>query len=335
MKKPCSETNSILDSENPYKCLKCFDNCKSCLDTGPFKCTSCKEGHYFDYYDSTCSKKCFLHQYYNYSIGLCMRCPPNCVMCQNSTSCDLCVVGKKLIRGKCRSKCLDNYYEVPYKGDGKCKLCEDKNCKRCPYNGVCKSCNFGYILDEETSNCTQSCEKVSHWLDLSNKRNKRCKKCIDGCSRCKGVPCDYCKFGYSRKDGKCYKRANYLIYYLVSGGIAFLLIIICCGYLMNQRKKRRQLKMREEYKAKLKKRDKVILAQRLIQINDMQNLIESREVTPRHRPITPRSNRARGGGFTGFTEAIEGLDTDVRRLSKISELSMLSKAEQANQALNR
>jgi hypothetical protein len=125
---------------------------------------------------------------------------------------------------------------------------------------MCKSCKFGYILDEETGKCTQNCRKLGFWLDTSDKRNKKCVPCGKGCSQCRGIVCDYCRFGYRRKDGKCFKRSNNLLNYLIIGGLVFLGTIFCCAYLMNERKKRQQRKMREKYKAQLKKRDKVILA---------------------------------------------------------------------------
>jgi hypothetical protein len=201
--------NSIPDAANGSTCKKCFDNCRSCLDLGPFNCTSCKENHVFDYYDRTCSKKCYLHQYYNYSIGLCMRCPPNCVMCQNSTSCDLCSVDKKLIKGKCRSKCEENFYEVPFEGKGICKKCLDSNCRSCPYNGVCKSCNFEYVLDEENHTCIKACNKTGFWLEKVNDSSRRCRPCVKNCKSCSSKTCDECFYGYVKIKNRCRpKKSN-------------------------------------------------------------------------------------------------------------------------------
>ena len=268
----CKKFNSILD-ESKTRCNKCFENCRTCRDTGEFNCTSCKPNHDFDYFDNTCKKKCVLHEYYNYSIGLCMRCPPNCIVCESSTSCTLCKVGTKLIKNKCRKGCLPGWFEVPY--NGKCELCDDENCLRCPYSGRCKKCKDPYLLDEATSQCITHCKKRGFYHE---NKTSRCKKCTSGCKRCRSEVCDYCRFGYDKIKGVCFRRKNQLLYSILIALCCLSVCILVSFYALNKRMKAKIAKKREEKKKAMRKKEQELLAKTLMKLARRGESLERDEV---------------------------------------------------------
>lgn len=159
--------------------------------------------HNFDYLLKTCFLKCFLREYYDVQLGLCMRCPPNCIICKDSKSCQTCDIGKKLIDGWCYGSCPDRMYEVKF--DGRCAACLDKNCLRCPYDGRCRKCKKGFVLDAKDSVCVRSCKGSSKFFD---KVKRVCYQCQSNCLRCDESGCRECKNGYDLKKSKNKSQAQ-------------------------------------------------------------------------------------------------------------------------------
>lgn len=250
----CQKLNSILDPSKT-RCLKCFENCLSCSDTGSFNCSSCKPGHHYDYFDQTCTQQCFLKEYYNYSVGLCMRCPPKCVKCQEMNLCDLCEIGKKKIKGRCYDACPEKTYELPF--NGTCAPCKDVHCKRCPYNGECKECSTGLILDSQTGSCSENCSRAGVFLE----EDTICSPCSKGCKICTNrTNCEECFRGFTFKNEICVKETNiylefvvYAVIIFVVAIIFFLFVIYCMNMKKIKKEQRRKTKRRTKHREKERK----------------------------------------------------------------------------------
>lgn len=249
----CKKFNSIIDPSKT-RCLKCFENCLDCKDMGSFNCTSCKSGHHYEYEEQTCTQQCFLREYYNYSVGLCMRCPPKCVKCQEMNICDLCEIGKKKIKGRCYDACPERTYELPF--NGSCAPCKDVHCKRCPYNGRCSECFGGLILDEEKGTCGENCTRIGTFL----KNDIKCVPCIHGCKRCSSrKECQECYKGYTYTQKKCMREGNiyldlvtFAVGFFVTAIILFLMMIYC----MNLKVRKKNYKKLQKKKSKLREKEK-------------------------------------------------------------------------------
>jgi len=239
-------------------CMKCFENCKTCTETGPFKCTACKPYLAFDFFTNTCFSNCYLREYYNYTTGICMRCPPKCISCKESNICSTCEVGKKFIKGRCFDSCPKRTYELPY--NGTCHPCIDNACLRCPYDGKCNLCEDGYVLDTTIGNCVLNCTRIGMYLE----GDSNCRKCPHGCHSCISEDqCTSCIRGYEAvPSGICEKSKRIflrILLYVIGCLFSIFIVFLITVYYFNLKKKRGEMVEKKEKKLELRKRERRML----------------------------------------------------------------------------
>ena len=278
----CKKFSSNYDLAN-NRCLKCFDNCENCEDNGPFNCTSCKPGHIMDYLDKTCRQPCYLREYYNYTLGLCMRCPPKCIQCNESSTCELCEIGRKVIGGKCLDSCPSQTFEEPF--NGTCSPCIDSNCLQCPYDGKCSMCKEDFILDLQFGVCSQNCTRQGVYLTES----KICAQCPKGCRVCEeGKKCEVCYRGFKiGADKVCYERgdSSHIFMFCASAIlIGLVALILLYGYCMSLKRKRNEKQKLQRETRVLREKEKRSLAKA------MMKMVISQKVDTKLRRRVSRGN---------------------------------------------
>ena len=209
------KTNYYIYIENSIKYLrKCSDNCLTCIDYLPDKCTSCDNENYFMKYEDipliSSSYQCFsqidLPNYYLYNNQYFKECINNCETTNNcDKSCNNCLLNNKKLCVSCNMK--DNYYPLNEeynlgKGYFNCYLLSDfphyylneddktllecsKNCKNCvKSNNHCLTCSEGayYIQGQNDFFCYFEPPSINWVLNIEIKEwqkcNERCKRCF-------------------------------------------------------------------------------------------------------------------------------------------------------------
>ena len=208
------KTNYFIYIENKIKYLrKCSDNCLTCKDYLPDKCTSCDNENYFMKYEDipliSSSYQCFsqieLPNYYLYNNQYFKECINNCETNNCDKSCNNCLLNNKKLCISCNMK--DNYYPLNEeynlgKGYFNCYLLSDfphyylneedktilecsKNCKNCvKSNNYCLTCSEGsyYIQGQNDFFCYFEPPSINWVLNTEMKEwqkcNERCKKCF-------------------------------------------------------------------------------------------------------------------------------------------------------------
>ena len=160
---PITDSESLKDSETP----------------NPFETTSVNPST--DQIDSTVQNK---------------NCKPNCAICQEKDSCDLCATGfgfnSEFECSKCQIHCLECGFidscsqcepNWTLSLNNQCGLATNcpENCKVCDGNSNCLQCNVG-----------------------SRQQNGQCTACIKGCDQCgDGETCQICSSDFDLVGSKC------------------------------------------------------------------------------------------------------------------------------------
>lgn len=135
--------------------------------------------------------------------GSCPKCPPECLTCTSTSSCDECVSPKVLQNGSCIEKCWDGYVNV----EGVCVECGDTLCKKCKSDiDTCIVCKDGYILKD--GDCVEDCGE-GYYVEDKGDLGKECKECNKNCIICENnTSCEKCKEGWFLKDGVCVEKCG-------------------------------------------------------------------------------------------------------------------------------
>ena len=96
------------------------------------------------------------------SNGRCISCQPACLVCQNRTTCDVCIATAVLFNGSCKASCPEGHYtslqstSSNYANTYSCQQCSS-NCRTCFGDSFydCWTCNSGYYLYFDM--CLTSC----------------------------------------------------------------------------------------------------------------------------------------------------------------------------------
>jgi len=135
--------------------------------------------------------------YYSNNTVNCVKCNPECELCNSKNECQFCAEGYYLHnKSACVNSCPNNYYKNNINRE--CSKCSE-GCIECygPTNKECISCNYikGYgFLSPNSRECARILCKESEFLELANdqlicsKCYETCKSCInglkDGCIEC-------------------------------------------------------------------------------------------------------------------------------------------------------
>lgn len=154
-----------------------IENCATCIISGSsdVSCASCNMGYYM-----------------NYTYSHCMKCPSNCITCENESKCTGC---KPSFSGErcsddCNKNCVDGLCEI----NGTCTY----GCNNSKYGAGCsKNCSL---------NCMHCYNKYGCEKCLPGFYGSTCEgKCNDQCFNCTFYVCEVCKPGFygSLCDGNC------------------------------------------------------------------------------------------------------------------------------------
>ncbi len=177
-------------------------NCKSCKNDGT-GCTVCHDGFYL-------------------KDGICTQCSTGCMTCSDDGKCNNCMDNYALIGGKCEA-CIDKNCITCNKGIGKCTLCKSGFAQ---VNGKCVSCKVGNCKTcDGTASTAETCDICEDGFYLDN---NICHTCSGNyCLKCLDInTCLTCKPGYDIKKGKCVKKKNKTLTYLIGGGLSICLMVI-------------------------------------------------------------------------------------------------------------
>ena len=179
-------------------CLKCSDNCLSCLDEN--NCFVCKSNYIL--FDNQCLSNC--PNNFVEVDSSCKKCGDNCLTCQTSNlqKCLSCKDGLYLYNNTCVSKCpKETYLDLQNNGSNKCLNCNPK-CSECSSYSYCTECKDKYTLDNNT--CKDECPEGKVSIDNT------CYDCYDkNCSKCnstKNNSCILCEENFLLSFGTCVSK---------------------------------------------------------------------------------------------------------------------------------
>jgi proprotein convertase subtilisin/kexin type 5 len=197
----CSFCNNNLSCEscflthqldlNTKLCSRiCYSSCRSCDELGNseiHKCTSCKDGFYFQDKSSSCysSDQNLYSYYFNKITKMFEKCPENCSSCKESSS------------GLTCSNCIEGHFYNDL--SKKCEICYP-SCKFCKGSGTstdhqCVACkNTIYIQDG--FNCYEPPRDFYYYNSLK-KEYSQCESDCDGCEADIEKYCSKCKINNS------------------------------------------------------------------------------------------------------------------------------------------
>ena len=91
---------------------------------------------------------------------MCLSCPTDCKICQNSNECDTCWSGySKDTMNWCSIEDIDSCDPRQFlTATGDCQNCQE-GCKRCEEYENCGICDYGYIRTYNLNTCTYECKK--------------------------------------------------------------------------------------------------------------------------------------------------------------------------------
>ncbi|ELP93541.1 serine-threonine protein kinase, putative [Entamoeba invadens IP1] len=161
-------------------------------------------------------------RYYINDLFTCSQCLPQCNLCSNKRSCDLCESNYLLYDGQCKdSKLIGCSVQL----NSKCVQCEDGyfkdkdtcmecslNCQTCLNNNTCILCDSDFVLTDSNtcrSKIESNCDEIinSQCLTCASGfylEQKECKQCGPGCSICNSFnQCQACLSTFVYSNGKC------------------------------------------------------------------------------------------------------------------------------------
>ncbi|KAL4494809.1 hypothetical protein ABPG73_004249 [Tetrahymena malaccensis] len=130
-------------------CLKCEQNCDSCVNGE--SCKKCSKDYSLD--GDVCVQQCSGSQYSHNQV--CQKCPlQNCLKCQDNKVCAQCKPGYDIVSGVCQVSCTDGQFRSLK--TLKCTSCQS-GCKVCTSLIGCQECFPRYYGQQTCSKCDQSC----------------------------------------------------------------------------------------------------------------------------------------------------------------------------------
>ncbi|KAL4454553.1 hypothetical protein ABPG74_021758 [Tetrahymena malaccensis] len=194
----CVCQDTYYDQGDKNVCQKCQNPCKNCILIGQnIQCLSC-----LDNQKILQSGKCNCpNGQYEDSQRICQSCINNCLICQNSNSCDKCNQNRQYNQNKCQ--CLSGYFD-----DGNnCQQCHS-SCQLCqgPSSSQCTQCDSSQfrILSGSTCQCMPQYQENSQ---------KKCICRIPFCLKCQNNNniCDLCDENriYNSGQKKCICKEGY------------------------------------------------------------------------------------------------------------------------------
>lgn len=198
-------------------CQKCINNCATCYTES--KCTSCRNGAFFDPRLEQCDFNCPED---HYMVGKeeegrqCFRCPDEFHTCLNNTFGTHCHGNNRYLadNGTCRTSCPDRYFRRPstvFGVDGimiggECEKCVG-DCRECVSEGECAVCENGKFLKNRT--CLAACPTGFFQKEGTDGVNGTCEMCKMGATHCSAGTQDgvtvalACETGFELKDSEC------------------------------------------------------------------------------------------------------------------------------------
>jgi proprotein convertase subtilisin/kexin type 5 len=189
--------NSEVDNQNfsMYgQCQPCSVNCQTCLNSSN-NCLSCPTGLLL--VSGTCVETCppaTITQ-----NGVCLNCPPLCLQCSSTSSCQVCVSSAVLSNVTCFTSCPQGSYRALVtnvtisSATYNCTPCSS-NCLTCEGDSQysCLSCSQGYYFINGM--CLVSCPSGT----FPNNATGTCSYCPATCSQCSSFTnCQACVLNYS------------------------------------------------------------------------------------------------------------------------------------------
>lgn len=196
-------------------CQKCINNCATCYTES--KCTSCRNGAFFDPRLEQCD---FLCPEDHYMVGKeeegrqCFPCPDEFHTCLNNTFGTHCHGNNRYLadNGTCRTSCPERYFRRPstvFGVDGimiggECEKCVG-DCRECVSDGECVVCENGKFLKNRT--CLAACPTGFFQKEGMDGVNGTCEMCKMGATHCSvqdGVTVALaCETGFELKNSEC------------------------------------------------------------------------------------------------------------------------------------
>lgn len=126
------------------QCQSCLGICLEC--TSPINCTSCNTPLIFHQDGPNgigqCLSECPPSYFLDAGALKCLACRPECLSCENDSSCTLCRDWKAQYQGQCLDSCPNQMYPL----SGVCEACSAP-CFNCSGAYTCTSCvNNSYLL---------------------------------------------------------------------------------------------------------------------------------------------------------------------------------------------
>ncbi|KAL4476576.1 hypothetical protein ABPG74_010309 [Tetrahymena malaccensis] len=211
-------------------CLNCPSNCLSC--TQKDQCEKCQKQFFlqeglcvefctnqFVKLDDRCVESCPKEYSLDKDLNQCMKCPINCLECNQKLECQKCKDNYLLQQNLCVEQCSYGYEEN--KQDKKCEQVikcpqgsfldqDSKQCKTCSLNCLeclngsqCVTCQDKFYLVKSNSQCSESCPEKTYV------QNQYCINCPQNCSNCKDSDfCNTCSNSFFKYKGKCFDECE-------------------------------------------------------------------------------------------------------------------------------
>ncbi|XP_077200877.1 proprotein convertase subtilisin/kexin type 5 isoform X2 [Paroedura picta] len=166
------------------KCYPCHKNCETCTGRHSTQCLSCHSGLYRQ--EHGCVHTCTTGYYVNNFTGSCEKCHKTCKECvgPENSDCVSCDTDLFLLPSKneCHVSCPEHYFANRHKNT--CERCHP-TCSSCSGKGAfsCTSCVWSYHLTDGI--CNSECFAGEYKVSEGDPR--RCEKCHETCTECKGL----------------------------------------------------------------------------------------------------------------------------------------------------
>ncbi|EAR98006.3 bowman-birk serine protease inhibitor family protein (macronuclear) [Tetrahymena thermophila SB210] len=168
----CVCQDTYYDKGDKNICEKCQNPCKNCILQGlNILCLSC-----LDNLKILQLGKCICQdRFYEDNQKNCQKCINNCLICQDSTTCNKCDQNRQFQNNKCQ--CLTGFYD-----DGSnCQKC-DSTCQECsgPSSLECTQCDSSKFRTLKNNQCV--CKEGYFYI---NSYDVSCLQCYNKCETCK------------------------------------------------------------------------------------------------------------------------------------------------------
>jgi len=167
-------------------------------------CYGCEEGTTLNEKFGRCEPECAATEFYDFEVDYCLACPNGCSRCASTITggieCSACVLGFKLINGRCYKNCgRTEYFHV---NAFNCLDCPS-DCQQCFYNEhskeqQCFTCQDDGAFNLNFHSCEPDCKSSQFYNYLET---LTCEDCPDNCNGCsqdleKGLECASCSNKY-------------------------------------------------------------------------------------------------------------------------------------------